>query len=542
MGLSSIFNPDILIGMGQGHEKYQQNLISEEAARRKEMHSTLSHLFDAPNITPEAQDEILRQISEGTQAPLNKPYKYDLNKVTQVRPRIGGSVAPSQTMNVQAPGSTSTVNTRPESMSIPDLLPPGVQGPQLPQKEESRTASVPMQMNSLPTDLSYTLNAPEAPASYRRSGFYSPEEMDTRKLDAYREQQQVLTEEDIKRKEAQQKSEYDWNTNLPKLPAPHKFSSSPLGIFDEGTGDIVHPAPDKPEGSQKSLQESEVVLKDGKRAMAFFNPDPAKAGWYTKDQATGKLIDITDKVAGQYRPPPNPSATIQMQGFGNSIVGGMDQDLGYALDRATNNLTPGRKLAVMSTVQRMVKNNDLSQARATIKQAAAESEPPTVQANITGRREAVAALRDIKSLLAKVPQNLLVGTIEDTARALGTTTNKDMVKLATRLTTTLQSYRKAVTGAQFSAQESDEYARVFPNYKSTMVVNQATLDALMDAFNSRDSIYWSNKLGPGWSDADTLTPPSPQSGGGTKVNYNGQDYTFPNQAAADGFKREMGIK
>ncbi len=276
MGLSSIFNPDILIGMGQGHEKYQQNLISEEAARRKEMHSTLSHLFDAPNITPEAQDEILRQISEGTQAPLNKPYKYDLNKVTQVRPRVGGSVAPTMTM------------------------------PELKAPQGSAMAGLTISPES-------TFNAPEAPADARRSGFYSPDEMDTRKLEAYRRQQGVLTEEDIKRERAKQQAELEFNTSTSQLkppapPEPFTLSPGQSRFNADGTVKASVPPNDPSTGVPKSLQDDEYVLKNGKHAMAFFNPDPVHPGYFTKDPETQKLIDITDQVVGKYHAPPQAPA------------------------------------------------------------------------------------------------------------------------------------------------------------------------------------------------------------------------------------------
>lgn len=473
MGLSSFFNPDILIGMGQARQKERENLLSQEAERRKSGTQLLSKIFESPDLTPEAREVVLNKLATATMLEPGKPDPkglFSLDDVLNVRPQVGRSVS------------------RTQSQELPDV---GAN-----------------QYGLTPSNLGLgasELRAPEAPQDYRRSGFYSPEERQNQEIDAYRRQQGVMTEEQIKRDRAKQQAELEFNTlNPPKPPTPSDFTLSPGQTRYGPDGRVIANIPDSASSSvAKSLQESEVVLKDGKRVMAFFNPDPSQAGYYIKGP-DGKLQDITAQVAGQYRQPPAPSATIQIDREGRAITNDLDKEVGYALDRATNNMTPGRKLAVMSTVQRMVKNGDTAAARDTIKQAATESESPVVQNNIRGRREAVAALGEIKSMLSQVPQNLIVGTVEDTVRRLGLTRDPRYVKIATRLTTLAQAYRKAITGAQFSQQESQEYTKVFPSYSNTVDVNTATIDAMMDAMNLQDSIYWTRKLGPGWS--DSLSP------------------------------------
>src|SRR3990167_9181011 len=170
MGLSSLFNPDILIGMGQAHQSRQKSILDDEAARRKQGTSLFTSIFEHPDLTPEGRDEALRQISEASMAKPDKPYKFDINRVLSVRPEIGKSVAPGQTMNAQLP----------QSGGMPSI------------------------------DISQEFPAPDAPADARRSGFYSPQERQKQAEDVYRRQQQIGTEEQIKRTRATQQAEQEF--------------------------------------------------------------------------------------------------------------------------------------------------------------------------------------------------------------------------------------------------------------------------------------------------------------------------------------------
>ena len=186
-------------------------------------------------------------------------------------------------------------------------------------------------------------------------------------------------------------------------------------------------------------------------------------------------------------------------------------EISDALGRATMTMPQTRRNQTIRTVNTMVERGDIASARATIRQAALESEPVAVRQQIQGRREVAGALVDIQELLKKVPTNLLVGTAEDVARKLGTSTNAEYVKLGNRLTILNQSYRRSMTGAQFSIPEAQEYGKIFPNYSTTAPVNAALIESLTDAFRRNDQTYWDYKLGPGWADAPAqAAPPADQ--------------------------------
>jgi hypothetical protein len=193
--------------------------------------------------------------------------------------------------------------------------------------------------------------------------------------------------------------------------------------------------------------------------------------------------------------------------------GGMGNVISDALGRATMTMPQTRRNQVINTVNQMITRGDEASARATIRQAALESEPVAVRQQVGGRREVMNSLSEIQGLLKKVPTNLMAGTIEDIARKLGTSTNTEYVKLGNRLSLLNQSYRRSMTGAQFSIPEAQEYGRIFPNYSTTAPVNTALIESLIDAFGANDSTYWKYKLGPGWSDSESASGNG--SGGGT---------------------------
>ncbi len=216
MDLSSIFNPDILIGMGEAHQKQKADLLSQETARRKTGTGLLQHVLSMPDLTPEARDVVLGKLATASFADPNKPAPkglFSLDDVLQVRPQVGKSVTPSQTMKANLPQSF---------------------GPPIPMES--------------------TIEAPIAPENYRRSGFYSPDELQSREEDVYRRREDIQTEAGIRRDRAKQQSELEFATlNPPKPMASKGFSSSPMGIYSQDTGEVTTPAPTKTDPESISM-------------------------------------------------------------------------------------------------------------------------------------------------------------------------------------------------------------------------------------------------------------------------------------------------
>lgn len=175
-----------------------------------------------------------------------------------------------------------------------------------------------------------------------------------------------------------------------------------------------------------------------------------------------------------------------------------------ALNRAIMSIPAVRRGSVVQTVNELWLAGKTEEVKDVIRQAAIESEPVDMKNQIMGREATLALVKDVKDKLLDlqrrgVPTNWFVGTVEDLARRLGTSTNPEYAALSNELMGTLINYRRAATGVQFSQRESADYQRMFPNYRNTLPVNLALLDGLTRQMEVHDRTYWTHKLGAGWA-------------------------------------------
>ena len=133
--------------------------------------------------------------------------------------------------------------------------------------------------------------------------------------------------------------------------------------------------------------------------------------------------------------------------------------------------------------------------------AAAENLPAaTERVRVNQRSEMLNASRAMQDALTKlkargVNTNILTGSVESVARALGTTTDPELVSLRNELMLQLQAYMNAVTGASYTDKEHARFVSMFPNWQNQNAVNQALLAGLINAHTRQDWEFWSNKFG-----------------------------------------------
>lgn len=275
---------------------------------------------------------------------------------------------------------------------------------------------------------------------------------------------------------------------------------------------VIPGQPGQPYIKQTPGQPDEMGTFPGEKPAPALTGIAGEYEYAKKGGYTGSFEDYQNADANRKKV--QPAATIQVLQAGNSAAG-MDVPVSDALQKATANMIPSRRAQFAQLVNAQYSRGDVNGTKATIKQAAIEGEPVGVRSQIQGRRELHQALSEIEQLLSGIPQGLITGTIEDTARRLGQTTDPNMVKVGSRLLALNQSYRKAITGAQFSQQEGAEYAKLLPGYSNSEPVNMNLIRGLQESIKTNDNVYWSYKLGPGWSDFEMGQPAAqqPASGG-----------------------------
>lgn len=151
-------------------------------------------------------------------------------------------------------------------------------------------------------------------------------------------------------------------------------------------------------------------------------------------------------------------------------------------------------------VDDLIQAGDTEQAAEVIRQATIEGELADDRRQITGRRQTVAALRDIADMLVELEElGIDTGPLksgwETGLRKIGQTTDPKVAELVTRLNSTRTLYRRAMTGVAFNPQEAAEYDKLFPDYGSEPPTNAAVIRGLIRSMQSNDQEYWERKLG-----------------------------------------------
>lgn len=98
------------------------------------------------------------------------------------------------------------------------------------------------------------------------------------------------------------------------------------------------------------------------------------------------------------------------------------------------------------------------------------------------------SMESLNSLLTEYYANggttgFFKGNIEQVANKLGQVKDKKLVGIATRIATTIQKYRHAVSGTAYSAQEGQQIDSVFPGIRNSEGLNEAIIGSRLAAFD-----------------------------------------------------------
>ena len=232
--------------------------------------------------------------------------------------------------------------------------------------------------------------------------------------------------------------------------------------------------------------------------------------------------------------PIQPRITVNTGGATGGLDPAMPATYRMALGRSILTIPAVRRPAILSLANQLWQAGDEAQLKDVIKQVAIETENVDMKNQVRGRQATLASLADTRAILEQlkkegVPTNFFTGTVEDLYRKLGTTQNPKYVELANRLQGTLINYRRSATGVQFGERESEQYQKMFPNYKNTLPVNLALIRGLEREMRTYDRTYWEGKLGKSGaelvgampSDTTSAAPAAP-AGGGAVPTY--QEY------------------
>ena len=295
-----------------------------------------------------------------------------------------------------------------------------------------------------------------------------------------------------------------------RRPVPYTAAAgSQFGTFDPVTGarTVQGTVPkETAQPTQKSLQSKEVAFKTpiggASHGMVLFDPDPESTGYFIKS-ADGQLVDITQNVAGDYRPP--------QQANTGAADNRMDRSYQFNV---------GQLNAIQKPVEESIRR--MGRLQDTVFQS-------------TPQADALIAPELLTVMAGGQGSGLRMNEAE-IARIIGGRSKWESIKAAVNKWQLNPAKALSVTTDQ--RRQINDLIKVV-NDKLLMKqdilddFNQQLVDA--DSVDQHRQIVADARKALSAIDSGTAKPAGAPAGG---VKFDG--FTFPNQAAADAYKKEMG--
>ncbi len=123
-----------------------------------------------------------------------------------------------------------------------------------------------------------------------------------------------------------------------------------------------------------------------------------------------------------------------------------------------------------------------------------------VSKQVMGKERTVEFLQEIQENLdvlerSGVDTNIFTGSIEGINKMIGRVNNPELRKVATKIATAIQTYRRGMSGVAFSVPESEEYKNMFPSISRTANFNRANIEALRETMQGDLDNFYSLSMG-----------------------------------------------
>ncbi len=213
--------------------------------------------------------------------------------------------------------------------------------------------------------------------------------------------------------------------------------------------------------------------------------DPANIGLIEDLLASGETIDsIQDSLrfAGQ-----SAAFTGSIRDAGESIALGLSGDKGELfLDSLDRSLEEGNSIRIRELIQNQAFNTlGTEEAKKGRGDARAVELVQEIQADLKAFEDAGGNT------------NIFKGKSQNVAQKIGKVGDADLARIANKIQLSIQSYRKAISGAAFTESEAKEYKEVFPSTSNTKELNSALIGSLLDVLEGNVEFTVSSVIGSG---------------------------------------------
>ncbi len=120
--------------------------------------------------------------------------------------------------------------------------------------------------------------------------------------------------------------------------------------------------------------------------------------------------------------------------------------------------------------------------------------------SVIGKERTIKLLDEIQGDLNNLEKmgintNIFTGTQEQIASKIGMVANSEARKVATKISTAIQNYRRSMTGVQFGMPENLEYKVMFPSISRIAKFNTANIDALKEVLTGDLDNFYALSMG-----------------------------------------------
>ena len=227
-------------------------------------------------------------------------------------------------------------------------------------------------------------------------------------------------------------------------------------------------------------------------------------------QAKNLAVQLFGKIGG--RSPENVDLIKNLMQEGKTIdaiedelrfAGQSEQLVGEyrdAIESVTSDLSNDKRKNTIESFERRIEEGNTASANDFLIKEAVNSFEAEQSKSIRGTQRTLEFITEIGDDLKEYEEKggdtgFFVGNLEKVAGKLGQITDDELRKTATKISRAIQSYRRAMSGAQFSVPESKEYSSIFPNIDKTKEFNAAVIEGLQETLQGDFDFFMEEAMG-----------------------------------------------
>ena len=240
---------------------------------------------------------------------------------------------------------------------------------------------------------------------------------------------------------------------------------------------------------------------DSKEALGRLSPEKQIAAWQiAKNVAGTRSADkMVDTVAAALESGMNRDQIEDNLRY-SSQSGQFNQTVRNAAQTLTIGQSESNRNSNYDALDDFVQKKDVVGMKDYLKRMSLDKATADQKNVIMGKERTVDFLNEIQGDLGTleangIPSGFFRGNYENIIAKVGQVQNPEMRKVATKIATALMSFRRSMTGVQFTEAESKEYKRIFPDINKVGDFNTANINALTETFSGDTKKFYEQSMG-----------------------------------------------